>query len=135
MMNFSAPTWILIIFQFQMYKNEVSHTQSYTFTHSTLLISLVTFNKNCTFIKSQHQFLVLVIKTISVSEIKNKKLCLLKFHCTRCNTTKVNMYFCEHKCIKHYKKKNTNSAHSLLKTIMLHHTKIQSLHVTSWWIS
>lgn len=60
------------------------------------LISPLTFNKICTVIKLQHQLLGLVIKTILVSELKSSKWwsLLLKFHCTKCNTTKVTMCFC-----------------------------------------
>jgi len=59
-------------------------------------ISPLTFNKICTVIKLQHQLLRLVIKTILVSELENRKWwsLLLKFHCTKCNTTKVTMCFC-----------------------------------------
>lgn len=60
------------------------------------LISPLTLHKICTVIKLQHQLLGLVIKTILVAELKNRKWWSrpLKFHCTKCNATKVTMCFC-----------------------------------------
>ena len=65
------------------------------------LILPLTFNKICTFIKWQHQLLGLVIKTILVSELKNRKYSslLFKFHCMKGNNTRVKMYFCICNCV------------------------------------
>lgn len=53
-----------------MYENEVTQIS----THLTLLVSLVTFNRNCKFIKLQYHFSVSIIKTVLTSELKNRKI-------------------------------------------------------------